>query len=341
MFGNNRNNQWIEKYRPITLDEVISQENIINTLKETITKRRYQHILLHGPSGTGKTSTIMACARELYGNKKDLMTIYINASEERGIEIVRTRIQQFVTTKNIFSDDNYFKLVILDEADAMTHDAQAILRKVIENYADTTRFCIICNYIKKISSALQSRCICYRFAPIMHKKIEDKIMEISNSEKVKITQDGIKMIIKITRGDMRKAINILQSASLTDTVIDANTIVKCTGYITNEDIDRIIKSLFTDEFTICYKTIYDICKINSYALNDIITETTNIIIGYITRDDNYDKRYDIIFENCDKTKLLDILYNTSNIEFNLISCVNDRIQLSAFISYFIYHKHKE
>src|SRR5947207_12949949 len=104
---------WIEKYRPKSLDEVISHSSIIDTLRNAIAKNGLQHLLFHGPPGTGKTSTILACAKELYGSKMDLMTLYINASEERGIEIVRTRIQQFVTTKNIFSDDNVFKIVIL------------------------------------------------------------------------------------------------------------------------------------------------------------------------------------------------------------------------------------
>ena len=322
---------WIEKYRPKYLDDIMYHSSILNTLKNAIAKNGLQHLLFHGPPGTGKTSTILACAKELYGNKMDLMTLYINASEERGIEIVRTRILQFVNTKNIFSDDNIFKIVILDEADAMTADAQAMLRKVIEKYSSTSRFCLVCNQIKKITLALQSRCSCYRFSPLDSNSIKNKVMQIAQAENLNVTNEGIETIIKISRGDLRKVINILQSTSLSYNTITCDSVIKCTGYISIADVQHILKSLVNDSFCESYDFISQIKKQNSYALVDILTEISGIIVTYCQNIDN--THFDSII-NIDKFILLDILNKMAEIEYNLSSCTNDDIQTSAFIGLF-------
>lgn len=359
---------WTEKYRPKTLDEILSHNTIIETLKNAIHKNGLQHLLFHGVAGAGKTSTIMACARELYGSKMSLMTLNINASEERGIEVVRTRIIPFVMSKNIFSDDNLFKLVILDEADSMTADAQAMLRKVIENYSSTTRFCLICNYIKKISLALQSRCACYRFPPLNVTAIRIKINQIAEQEKILVTEDGINTIIKISHGDMRRVINILQSTSLSSDTINSDAVIKCTGYINTDHVNMIFYSLVNDNFNKAYDTITDIKKEYSYTLLDIITEVSDMLIKYckrISKDkinkdkdkldrgrfdkdkvekgkfdkDKIDENTKLINKNDKNNKLtldniLRILEKMRNIEFNLMTTTNDNIQTVALIGIF-------
>jgi replication factor C subunit 3/5 len=323
---------WIEKYRPKTLDEIVSHKTIIDTLKNAIRNHKLQHLLFHGPPGSGKTSCIMATARELYGSKFDMMVLNINASEERGIEVVRTRIQQFVTTKNIFSDDNLFKLVILDEADAMTGDAQAMLRKVIENFSSTTRFCLICNYVKKITVALQSRCAVYRFSPHGPPFIKKKIDQVAICENVKITDDGMNTLIKISNGDMRKAINILQATGLSYKTINEEAIIKCTGYINPEHINVIFKSLVNDSFNKAHDLITNIKNNYSYTLNDIITEISNILIGYVTSNDLKSVK------NLSEKQVLSMLNDLCSIEFNLTNCTTEDIQTSAFIAVFNNYK---
>merc|ERR1712096_489776 len=147
---------WVEKYRPSSLEEVVSQDNIVQTLERLVASEKLPHLLFYGPPGTGKTSTILAIAKKMYGQNLSQMVLQLNASDDRGIDVVRNQIKEFSSTRMVFSSAH--KLIILDEADAMTSDAQMALRRVIEKYTKNVRFCIICNYVSKIIPALQSRC---------------------------------------------------------------------------------------------------------------------------------------------------------------------------------------
>ena len=164
---------WVEKYRPENFDTIISHNHIINVLTNLINNNHLPHIIFYGPPGTGKTTTILAAARKLYGSKYKSMILELNGSDDRGISVVREQIKDFSSTtskiSNIFQSHNSIsdvKLIILDEADSMTFDAQFALRRVIELYTETTRFCLICNYLTKIIPALISRCMLFRFAPL-------------------------------------------------------------------------------------------------------------------------------------------------------------------------------
>ena len=157
---NQVNLPWVEKYRPNALQELISHEDIIGTIRKFISEEKLPHLLFYGPPGTGKTSTILACAKEIYSPKEfNSMVLELNASDDRGIGVVRGQILSFASTRTIFNSG--YKLVILDEADAMTNDAQNALRRIIEKFTDNVRFCLICNYLSKIIPALQSRYISF------------------------------------------------------------------------------------------------------------------------------------------------------------------------------------
>jgi replication factor C subunit 3/5 len=327
---------WIEKYRPATLDDVVSHDTIIHTLKEFVKNKCLPHLLFYGPPGSGKTSVIMACARELYGDNYEMMVLDINASEERGIEVVRNRITQFVKSKNVFGDENgtMFKLVILDEADAMTLDAQAILRRVIETYTTNARFCLICNYVKKINIALQSRCTPFRFSPLSTKFMKEKMDEIIIKEKVTITDDGIDTIVKRSGGDMRKVLNILQSANMAYKNIDGQIINNCLGYPSKTNMTKILSCLFKNNFEKCYIIIQLIKKDNGYSLQDIITELNMMLTDYILTEDK--KKYDYL-ANTSVKKITYILDKMRTIEFNLTNCINDNIQISALIGLFHFY----
>ncbi|GMI10300.1 hypothetical protein TrRE_jg11793 [Triparma retinervis] len=152
---------WVEKYRPSSLTDLVAHEEIISVLTKLIESDKLPHLLLYGPPGTGKTSTIIAMAKKMYGEKKYKgMVLELNASDERGIDVVRNQIREFAGTRQLFSSGT--KLILLDECDAMTSDAQFALRRIIEKYSTSTRFCLICNYVSKIIPALQSRCTRFR-----------------------------------------------------------------------------------------------------------------------------------------------------------------------------------
>lgn len=327
---------WIEKYRPSTLNEIISHEEIIGTLRVFIKNRCIPHLLFYGPPGSGKTSTIMAAAKELYGKYFDCMVMELNASDDRGIEVVRSKIKQFVMSQNVFfgktveDREDIFKLVILDETDAMTNDAQAILRKIVEEYTNNTRFCLICNYIQNISPALQSRCTRFRFSPIPSNSIKERVVEVATKENITITDGGIDTIIKRAKGDMRKVLNILQSVSMTYSTINEKNINTCIGYPRKQEIQKIIGFLINNKFDECYTNIVKIKNENGLSLGDIITEIHDILIDYIINNTTQ-------FEDAKKLSqdaMINILDKLRAIEFNHSVNTMENIQISGLISVF-------
>jgi DNA polymerase III delta prime subunit len=280
---------WIEKYRPVKLDQVISHTQIMNTLRNFMKSGNMPHMLFYGPSGTGKTSAIISCAKELYNDYFNFMVLELNASDNRGIEMVRQKIKRFASGRNEFFlpkelQNNVYKLIILDETDGITFDAQAILRQIIENYSDTTRFCLICNYINKIRPALQSRCTRFRFVPLIATDMAKKLNEIALIEKLKFDQNAINAIIKVTGGDMRKAINLLQSAHLTYDVITSNKIFECSGYCKPDDVIFIYSILLkcsksTIKFSIAYEQVRDKIHNNNLSIYNILNEIKNNVLN--------------------------------------------------------------
>ncbi len=200
---------WIEKYRPQTLEKIISNEQNLIILKNMLKGGSLPHLLFHGTSGTGKTSTIMALAKELYQNNINLMVMKLDASDDRGINSVRDEIKGFAEKKNMFQKG--VKLIILDEADSMTFDAQFALRRIIEKYSESTRFCLICNYDNKIIPAIRSRCANFRFNPIAKIDLINTIKHICNNENLTIDDESLEIISQLSNGDLRKGINLSNS----------------------------------------------------------------------------------------------------------------------------------
>ncbi|KAJ3554786.1 hypothetical protein NM688_g2930 [Phlebia brevispora] len=214
---------WVEKYRPKTIDDVSSQEHAVAVLRRTLTSTNLPHMLFYGPPGTGKTSTILALARQLFGpDNFRSRVLELNASDERGISIVREKIKDFARqtprAQVVASDGKTYpcppyKIIILDEADSMTQDAQAALRRIMENYARITRFCLICNYVTRIIEPLASRCSKFRFKPLDPESTSSRLSQIATAEHVDVSPAVINMLIYTSQGDLRRSITYLQSAS--------------------------------------------------------------------------------------------------------------------------------
>jgi replication factor C subunit 3/5 len=304
---------------------------------------------------THNTSTIIAIAKHYYKDDFDNMILVLNASEERGIETVRNRIKQFVITKGTPTNKDIppFKLIILDEIDAMTEDAQAILRKVIEKYVTNVRFCFICNYLKKINPAIQSRCIIFRFNPIPYKNMSDFIIKICEYENIQITFNGLNLIIKKSNGDMRKLLNILQSIYMylntnNKNKLLSNKIIFDSDKNDNEDNDIIINELIVSKILSCptHKHINNILlfiqkynfKKSYYYINKLLIDFGISLIELV----NYIYEYclDYIINNNTSIikyplkKVVNIIKNICLINENLTYCNNDNIQLVSFLSIF-------
>lgn len=210
----------VEKYRPESLEDVSGHQDILATINKFVETNRLPHLLLYGPPGTGKTSTILALARRIYGTKNmRQMVLELNASDDRGIDVVREQIKTFASTKQIFTMNTTgtttsiatYKLIILDEADAMTSTAQMALRRIMEKYTANTRFCVIANYTHKLSPALLSRCTRFRFSPLKEPDIRVLVDKVIDEENVTITPEATEALVKLSKGDMRRALNVLQA----------------------------------------------------------------------------------------------------------------------------------
>jgi len=229
---------WVEKYRPTSLDMIKGQDTNIECLEKLIENKSLPHLLFYGNSGTGKTSTIMSIINKLFGKNKAFSLMKLDASDDRGINSVREEIKGFAEKKNFFNKS--IKIIILDEADNMTFDAQFALRRIIERYSEGTRFCLICNFENKIIPAIKSRCANFKFNPINEEVIAEKLEEICVKEKIKIKQKSLKIISSLSSGDMRKAINLLQSVYLKDKTLKQKSIYETAGIPSDVTIKKFL-----------------------------------------------------------------------------------------------------
>ncbi|KAJ8481640.1 hypothetical protein ONZ51_g5864 [Trametes cubensis] len=307
---------WVEKYRPVTLDDVVSHHDITSTIEKFIEKNRLPHLLFYGPPGTGKTSTILAVARRIYGADFRKQILELNASDDRGIDVVREQIKNFAETRTLFSKG--FKLIILDEADMMTTAAQSALRRVIEQYTKNVRFCIICNYVNKIIPAIQSRCTRFRFSPLPMSEVEKRLDSVIEAEGVKLTEDGKKALLKLSKGDMRRALNVLQACHAAYELSGETEIYNCTGNPQPADIETIVNSMLQDDFTTSYNMITALKTERGLALPDLI----NGAYEYIET---------ISFKPHARIYLLDFLATT---EHRLSTGGSEKLQLTALLGAF-------
>ncbi|KAF7523705.1 hypothetical protein PCG10_006461 [Penicillium crustosum] len=289
---------WVEKYRPSSLDDVSGHQDILATINRFVETNRLPHLLLYGPPGTGKTSTILALARRIYGTKNmRQMVLELNASDDRGIDVVREQIKTFASTKQIFnmapqgtagSPLAGFKLIILDEADAMTSTAQMALRRIMERYTANTRFCVIANYTHKLSPALLSRCTRFRFSPLKEVDIRTLVDKVIENEGVRIQPDAVDSLVTLSKGDMRRALNVLQACFASsiplpmrdapkaprpepETVTNA-TIYDCIAAPHPSDIQEIMTTILsTSDVTSCLNTVQTLKTTKGLALADILS----------------------------------------------------------------------
>lgn len=259
---------WVEKYRPKSLDDIAAQDHAVHVLKKTVASANLPHMLFYGSPGTGKTSTILALAMQLYGPRLFRSRVLeLNASDERGIAIVRDKIKRFarLSVSNPSPQDlaEYpcppYKIIILDEADSMTNDAQSALRRTMETYSGVTRFCLVCNYITRIIDPLASRCSKFRFRRLDNEHALGRLLYITSQEHISLAENEpvLEEVLSIAKGDLRKAITYLQSAaklsnslnstdedvSMVPTPITIDTIREIAGVVPESVITSLVQAI--------------------------------------------------------------------------------------------------
>ncbi len=307
---------WIEKHRPKRLGEVIGHTSIVERLSSYVKTRSMPHMLFAGPAGTGKTTCAIALARELYGEQWRDSFIELNASDERGIDIVRGKIKDFARAASISQAD--FKIIFLDEADSLTGDAQAALRRTMERYTQTCRFVLSCNYSSKIIEPIQSRCAVFRFRPLSEADVRSCLERIAGAEGVEVTDDGYLAVIELARGDLRKATNILQVAASGGRKVDPDTVFESTENIRPSEVKELLTVALKGNFMAARSKLDDLIVSHGLSGEDIVRAIHRAV-------------FELPVSEEAKIRLVD---RVGEAEFRMVSGASERIQLEAMLAHF-------
>ncbi|MEM3740364.1 MAG: replication factor C small subunit [Candidatus Korarchaeum sp.] len=308
---------WVEKYRPKTLDDIVGQDDIVRALKGFVERRSMPHLLFAGPAGTGKTTTALALANDIYGSEELVTSNYLelNASDERGIDTIRTKIKDFAKTAPFGNVP--FKIIHLDEADNLTADAQQALRRIMEMYSATTRFIFACNYSSKIIEPIQSRCAVFRFGPIPEEAVKGRLTMIAEREGVDYTDDGISAIIYVAEGDLRRAINLLQTASAMASKVDSKVVYRVAGLAHPEEVRAMISSALKGKFLSAREALRNLMINYGMSAQDVIRQLNREIMASKTIPER------------EKAKLMIFL---SEVDFRVTEGAHGDVQLAAMLA---------
>lgn len=305
---------WTEKYRPTTLTVMVNQKEIVERLKSFAEARNIPHCIFAGPPGTGKTTAALCLARDLYGEGYREHLMELNASDERGINVVRETVKTFARIRSI--GEIPFKILILDEADNMTSDAQQALRRTMERFTETCRFILIANYSGKIIEPIQSRCAPFRFAYLNREDHDAYLQYIIEQENVKMTDKGLDAIYDAFGGDLRRAVNTLQAAASLGRSIDDETVYSVIGRANPVDVRDMITSAMKGDFVSARKKLRDMILRYGVAGSDIIRQI-HIEIFRSQLPENW------------KVKLADVI---GEVDFRLVQGADEEVQLSALLA---------
>lgn len=307
---------WTERYRPLKLEEVVGQDNTVKRLQHFVKNKELPHVLFAGAAGTGKTTTALCIARELFGDEWRRNLLELNASDERGIDVIRNKVKNFARMRAF--GDVPFKLIYLDESDALTREAQQALRRTMENYSKTCRFVLSCNYSSKIIPPIQSRCSVFRFRLLEDGGVQERLKQIAHKEKVSMEGKGLETIIGIAGGDMRTAINLLQTCAASGKKVDEKSVFEVASRANPKDIDEIVEIALKGKFMDARSRLEDLLIKDGLAAEDLIKGIHSSVMNSKIEDER-------------KIGLLDKI---GEYEFRIVEGSDPRIQLAALLAQF-------
>lgn len=308
---------WAEKYRPTKLSEVINQKHVVERIKAFVKEKNIPHMLFAGPPGSGKTTVALCIAHELYGKNWRQNVLETNASDARGIDVIRGQIKDFARTKPI--GDVPFKIVILDEADNLTTDAQQALRRTMETFTSVSRFILIGNYSSKIIEPIQSRCAVFRFKALSEIDVKKYIQRIVEGEKLKISEDAINAIVYLAEGDLRKAANLLQAAAALGEKINEDVVYEVASQAKPTDVKEMLELTLKGKFEDARKKLQEMLLRQGLSGKDIVREIHRQI-------------YSLNIPDEAKIQLVD---KCGEFEFRISEGGDELIQLEALLAQFL------
>ena len=305
---------WTEKYRPKSFKEIKGQKDILKRAEAFVKQKNMPHLLFAGPAGVGKSTLALVIARELFKETWQQNFFELNASDERGIDVVRVKVKDFARTKSI--GDVPFKIIFLDECDALTREAQQALRRTMENYTRTCRFILSCNFSSKIIDPIQSRCVVFKFKPLPKEDIFSIIDKISKEENIKVTAEAKQALYEVTKGDCRKVENLLQSSAAVSQEVTDKTIYSIASQALPEEVNDILNLTFKGDILDARKKLLTVMFENGLSGLDIIKQ----IQSSIWKQDIAD------------LKKLEMVILCGEIEFRMVEGSDEFIQLEALIA---------
>ena len=308
---------WTEKYRPSKFPDMVGQDNIIKKIQSLTNSLNIPHLLFAGPAGTGKSTLALIIVKELFGQNWRENYLELNASDERGIQVVREKVKNFARTKSLGNVP--FKIIFLDEADALTPEAQQALRRTMENYSATCRFILSCNYSSKIIDPIQSRCAIFRFKLLEKKDIERIVRKIAEGEKLEVTPDAVELFYEGSEGDCRRVINLLQSTASISPIINTNLVSTVISNAKPKDIKTVLDYALSGDFQKSREKLLDVMLKEGISGQDVIKAIQKEV-------------WNLPVEPEIKVKLTE---KTGETEFRIVEGSDPFIQLQSLLASFV------
>lgn len=307
---------WVDKYRPKTFDQIIGQTYFVKRIKAFIESKNLPHLLFSGAPGTGKTTTALVVARELFGeNGMKGNYLELNASDDRGIDVIRNQIKEFAKLKSLTNIP--YKIICLDEADSLTKDAQQALRRTMEKYSASCRFILACNEISKIMDPIQSRCVIFKFKPLKEEALDKLIDRIAEGEELNVNKEAKEVLTLSCKGDVRKLTNILQATSAMEKTITVELIEEILDSVNPKEVLKMVDAAKAGDFFKARDYLIALKSIKGFSGLEILKEVYRIIIA----DESLEPKI--------KIKIVDRI---ATVEFRIVEGSDEELQIEALLA---------